>query len=98
MQFPEVTRDEFTSFKPGVTPTHVLIERNLMQLAGGGAHGSEYVHTVLKAAGWKHGPLVGYGKHPDMAVLAFNQIRQAMGDTQDKDALLVRVAQLCQAG
>lgn len=93
MQFPEVTREEFTRFQPGVTPTHVLIERSLMQLAGGGANGSDYVHTVLKAAGWRHGPMVGYGKHPDLAVQAFNAIRCALLLTQDKDQLLHRLGQ-----
>ena len=88
MEFDEVVAEDFTSFKPGVVATHIKIEQTLSDIAGGGTKGAEFKREALKLAGWKYGPLTGYAKNPQLAAEAFNTVRELLGSTQDKDALV----------
>jgi len=92
MEFNQVVADDFTSFKPGVVATHVKLEQLLTNIGGGGTAGTEYKNQAMKAAGYKYDPIIGYAKHPDAAADAFNKIRSVVSETQDKDALLEKLA------
>ncbi|HHJ81127.1 MAG TPA: hypothetical protein ENJ65_05795 [Candidatus Tenderia electrophaga] len=92
MEFDPVIADDFTSFKPGVVATHVKLEQLLTNIGGGGTEGTLFKNQAMKAAGYKYDPIIGYAKHPDAAAEAFNKIRTVMTQTQDKDALLEKLA------
>ncbi len=91
MEFDQIVADDFTSFRPGVVATHVKLEQLLTNIGGGGTDGTSYKNQAMKAAGYKYDPIIGYAKHPQAAAEAFNKIRTAMAQTQDKDALLEKL-------
>ncbi len=91
MEFDPVAADDFTSFKPGVVATRVKLEQLLTNIGGGGTGGTDFKNQALKMAGYKYDPIIGYAKHPDAAAEAFNKIRTAITETQEKDALLERL-------
>ncbi len=94
MEFIEIKAEDFTSFTPGKVAVYIQIEQVLNNLGGGGKSGMEYKKAAMKAAGWKYDGLTGYAKNPPMAADAFNKIRIALRDTQDKEALLEKVKTL----
>lgn len=91
MEFVEIKSEDFTSFTPGKVAAYIQIEQLLNQIGGGGTAGMAFKKAAIKAAGWKYDGLTGYAKNPDMAAAAFNKVRQALKETQDKDALLSRL-------
>jgi len=91
MDFEQIIAEDFTSFKPGVVATHVKIEQLLSNIGGGGTKGNEFKSMVMKMAGYKYDPIIGYAKHPEAAAEAFNKIRSIISETQDKDALLQKL-------
>lgn len=92
MEFDQIIADDFTNFKPGVVATHIKLEQLLTNIGGGGTEGTLFKNQAIKAAGYKYDPIVGYAKDPDAATEAFNKIRAVMIQTQDKDALLEKLA------
>jgi len=92
MEFELVNADNFTSFKPGHVFPHVKIERLLTNIGGGSTVGAEYKQQILKLAGWKYDPIIGYAKHPEVAALAFNKLREIIAETQDKDEILSKLS------
>lgn len=91
MQFDEIASEDFTSFKPGVVMPHVQIEQALAKIGGGGTAGTEFKNTVIKKAGWKYDPIIGYAKNPPLASEAFNKVRALLSQTEDKDELLSKL-------
>lgn len=93
MEIEPIVANDFTSFTPGRVCPHIKLEQFLTQLGGGSTQGNTYKHQVLKLAGWKYDPIIGYAKHPDAAALAFNKVRDLVLVTQDKDELLAKLSQ-----
>ncbi len=91
MQFDEITAGDFTTFKPGAVMPHVQIEQALAKIGGGGKAGTDFKNKVIKLAGWKYDPIIGYAKNPTLASEAFNKVRELLGQTQDKDELLAKL-------
>lgn len=94
VEFIEIKAEDFTSFTPGKVAVYIQIEQVLNNLGGSGKPGMEYKKIVMKAAGWKYDGLTGYAKNPPMAADAFNRVRLALQDTQDKDELLEKLKTL----
>lgn len=91
MEFDEITPEDFTSFTPGKVAAYIEVEQLLNKIGGGGNDGTAFKKAAMKAAGWKYDGLTGYAKNPEMAAMAFNKIRLALQETQDKDELLEKV-------
>lgn len=91
MHFDPVVATDFTSFKPGQVATHVRIEQLLTTIGGGGTDGAEFKKKILKLAGWKYDPIIGFAKHPETAAQAFNKVRELLAQTQDKSSLLAKL-------
>lgn len=88
MQFAKIEPSDFMSFKPGIKPIYAQIEQALIDIGGPGLEGSEYKVKVLQLAGWKYGKLVSFGAHPEVAATAFNLVRLALENSQEKTSLL----------
>ena len=91
MEFSEIKPEDFTSFTPGKVAAYIEIEQLLSKIGGGGNDGTTYKKAAMKAAGWKYDGLTGYAKNPEMAAMAFNKIRVALMETQDKEEILTKV-------
>lgn len=91
MQFDPVVTTDFTSFKPGHVATHVKIEQLLTKIGGGGTEGAEFKRQILKLAGWKYDPIIGFAKHPETAAQTFNKVRELLSQTEEKNALLSKL-------
>jgi len=87
LEFKEVSANDFLTFTPG-TPTHIQIETVLIDIGGGAKKGIEYKQQALNAAGWKYKELTSYGAYAETAATAFNNLRDALAKTQDKEELL----------
>ena len=96
MTFEPIQAKDFSSFTPGKVATYIQIEQRLQDIGGGGQVGMEYKQQVLKQAGWKYDRLTGYAKNPELAAQAFNRVREAMTDCQDKEQLLNKVKSLAE--
>ncbi|MBY0444205.1 MAG: hypothetical protein K2Q15_03230 [Burkholderiales bacterium] len=90
MQFDEVIPDHFNIISRTPLP-HVLIEQALMQLGGGGIEGTTFKRNALLAAGWKHASVVSYGKHPNEASAAFNQVRAVLEQSQKPEEIMLQL-------
>lgn len=77
-EFQMVQEGDFTTFTPGQKPVYAEIEEVLINIGGGGISGNQFKKEVLELAGWKYGKLISYGAHPDIAVLAFNRLRDVL--------------------
>jgi hypothetical protein len=88
MQFAKIEPDDFMRFQIGVKPVYAQIEQHLIDIGGRGLAGSEYKLEVMHLAGWKYGKLVSYGAHPEIAANAFNLVRLALENTQEKTQIL----------
>lgn len=93
MEIEPIVVSDFTAFTPGRIAPHVKLEQLLTQIGGGSTQGTHYKHQVLKLAGWKYNPIIGYAKHPDAATQAFNRVRDVILTTQEKDEILTRLSQ-----
>lgn len=93
MEIETIAASDFTTFTPGRIAPHVKLEQLLTQIGGGSKEGSAYKHQVLKLAGWKYDPIIGYAKHPETAAQAFNRVREVMLATQERQAILDQLAQ-----
>jgi hypothetical protein len=93
MEIDPIVTNDFTTFTPGRIAPHVKLEQLLTQIGGGSAEGSAYKQQVLKLAGWKYNPIIGYAKHPDTAALAFNRVRDIILATQARDEIVTRLSQ-----
>ncbi|MBB5017871.1 hypothetical protein HNQ59_001141 [Chitinivorax tropicus] len=88
MEFDEVKPEHFGTISRNPFP-HVLIDRALMQIAGGGTAASDFHKRVIAAAGWKHHNLVPFGKHPQEAAQVYNKIRAVLAHcSEDAEAIL----------
>ncbi|OWY41008.1 hypothetical protein CEK28_01690 [Xenophilus sp. AP218F] len=88
MEFDEVKPEHFITLSRDPFP-HILIDRALMQIAGGGPVASDFHKKALAAAGWKHHNLIPFGKHPKDAAKAYNRIREALrACRQEPEAIL----------
>lgn len=88
MEFAEVIPEHFMriSREP---PPHILLDRYLMQMAGGGTDVSAFHKEVMSAAGWKHHSLTPFTKYPAEASAAYNRVRDALSNCdQTPEALL----------
>lgn len=92
-EFKKVDANDFMTFSKD-PPPHLQIEGYIMELGGGGKNGVEYKMKLLKAAGWKHHALTSYGAHADTATVAFNNIRQVLMKTDDRDQILDKLRAL----
>jgi len=89
MEFAEVKPEHFITLSRDPHP-HILIDRYLMQLCGGGTTAPAYHKKVMAAAGWKHHSLTPFTKYPAEASVAYNRVRDALrACDQTPDALLV---------
>ena len=86
-EFKEVSPDDFLTFSRE-QPSYVAIEQTLIEIGGGGNRGVEYKKEALNAAGWNYGKLVSYGAHAGKAADAFNRIREALAQTDNRDDVL----------
>lgn len=94
MQFGDVQVEDFTTFKAGVTLTHVEIEKKLIEIGGKGAKGNDFKKECLQKAGWKYGKLTSYGAHPEVAVEAFSKLKYVLESVEedcDGDALMEKL-------
>ncbi|MBV8659640.1 MAG: hypothetical protein JO142_17605 [Burkholderiales bacterium] len=85
--FDEVLAAHFSMISRQPFP-HVLIERQLLQMAGDASKANKFRADVLAAAGWRHSSLVSFGKYPDEAAVAFNRIRAALHENIQPSELL----------
>lgn len=88
VEFEKVTEEDFLTFKPGAKPTYTKIEEALISIGGGGLEGNKYKKLCLEKAGWTYGKLISYGAHPDKAAAAFNKLREALAEAEEKEAVL----------
>ena len=88
MAFSEIRAEDFQSFTPGKIATHIQIEQTLNEIGGGGQNGVSFKRDIMKAAGWPYDGLTGYAKKAQLAAEAFNKVRKALDQTQDKQQLL----------
>jgi len=89
-EFKEVSANDFLTFTPG-TPAHVSIEAALIDIGGGAKKGIEYKQQVMAAAGWKYKELTSYGAYAETAAKAFNNVREALLESCDKEAILKKL-------
>ncbi|BEV73459.1 MULTISPECIES: hypothetical protein [unclassified Paludibacterium] len=88
MEFNEVKPEHFSTLSRDPHP-HILIDRYLMQLVGGGTAAPPFHKKIMAAAGWKHHSLTPFTKYPAEASVAYNKVREALRSCdQDPDALL----------
>ena len=92
MDFDEINTDDFSSFKPGHVYPHVKIEQLLTVIGGGSTAGTAYKSEILKLAGWRYDPIIGYAKHPETAAEVFNKLRGIISETQDKDEIQAKLS------
>ncbi len=86
-EFKKVEANDFLSFTPG-TPAYVQIEAALIEIGGGAKKGIEYKQLALEAAGWKYKELTSFGAHAETAAAAFNNLRNVLSKTEDKQEIL----------
>ncbi|WP_137937217.1 hypothetical protein [Chitinivorax sp. B] len=92
MEFDEVKPEHFSTLSRNPFP-HILIDRALMQIAGGGQSASEFHKKVLAAAGWKHHNLVPFGKYPKEAADVYNHIRAVLVSCSDDAEAILKALQ-----
>jgi len=92
MEFESSNASDFTDFKPGHVFPHVIMEKMLTKIGGGSTPGTEYKQKVLKLAGWKYDPIIGYAKHAEIAAQTFNRLREIIQITQDKNEILNKLS------
>ena len=93
IEFSRVEANGFLTFSPD-PPPHVKIEAYLIDIGGGANKGINYKKKVLEKAGWKYKALTSYGAHADTATIAFNNVREVLTKTEDKEEILDVLAQL----
>lgn len=91
-EFREVSAEDFSKLTIERLP-HQEIESALIALGGGGVKGMEFKNNALKKAGWKGDRLTSFAKKPEDAAKAFNAVRQALKDANDKNGLLAALSQ-----
>lgn len=94
MEFGEVQLEDFTTFKAGVTLTHVEIEKKLIEIGGRGVKGNDFKKECLTKAGWKYGKLTSYGAYPEVAVETFTKLKsvlESFEDTCDSETLMEKL-------
>lgn len=88
MEFAEIMPEHFMRISRDPFP-HILIDRYLMQMAGGGINASTFHKEVMFAAGWKHHSLTPFTKYPAEASAVYNRVRDALSQCdQTPDSLL----------
>jgi len=90
--FSEVQVGDFSKITIERLP-HQEIENALIAIGGGGVSGTKFKMDIMKAAGWKKGHTSSYASSPEIAVAAFNKIRQALMSTDDAAKLLAKVSE-----
>nr|WP_108650513.1 hypothetical protein [Dongshaea marina] len=87
MEFKEVLAEHFLTFSRDPLP-HTQIEQALLQIGGGGNEGMKFKKDIIAAGGWSHTGVVSFGKYPDEACKAFNNVRAALEKTEDPKELM----------
>jgi len=83
----KVSAEDFTKLTTERLP-HQDIENALIAMGGGGVKGMDFKNNALKKAGWKGDRLTSFAKKPEDAAKAFNTVRKALKETDDKDGLI----------
>lgn len=87
MSFDEVQVDDFSKIGGG-RASFLLIEDALIEIGGQGVNGTNFKTDALRAAGWSYGKLTTYASKAEKAVVAFNKVRMALSQSDDKDEVL----------
>lgn len=91
--YPEVQPEDFMKIG-GDTPSHLMIEKQLIALGSQSGNGGAFKKEALKLAGWTGGSLTTYASRADQAAEAFNRIRGALDGVNSADELKQKLSQL----